>query len=774
MPVSLLQTATLQAVSDIPERGGADGPTFGRYRLLSLLGKGGTARVYRALRPGPMGFGKEVALKIIEPDASLGDEPMVSLANEARLGCLLHHPNIVTIDEFDTVDGAFYIAMEYVDGWPLERLIRTQRLTRNTPIPLVVVVKILIGICDALDYAHTMTGRDGGAVGIVHRDLKPGNVMISRRGEVKVADFGTAKASTNIKQTQQGYTRGTPAYMSPEQVAGKQLDCRSDLFSFGALMHELATGEMAFFGENIITVMKQVMEADVREARDRIGAVAPSLEPVLKRCMQRDPGARYQAASTIAAELRRMLPHLPLSPTIQEWVSDLAPELPVTQTGEFGWDPILATRASMPSPPTPGPTRPMVPAHPGPGDQLKPPSPFEVETESLPRPIAAELALPESDFFPSQLTPDHEILAQPLMDRHDEPSPFAELAPLPPPPKPPPTRPPSQRSPPPGRPPPHRSPPARPSASAPVPRGDVVARPTRDATRVIGGAGIRLALLYAAVLFGGPGIPGEPGAWLGEFRDWQVGAVMGVPSPPPWKSRTAATVADDAFVTIEGAQIRLGKGTLRSPAITVPAFSMMDHEVTVDEYRSGCPRAWWQLRCPGWGGPAEGQTGNHPAVRVTWERAGAWCSAQGWRLPTETEWELAAKGPRGRKYPWGSTFDPRSANYEFNVLDGVADDGFERTAPVGSFPRGTTPEGISDLSGNVSEWTADCWLEDLRTREGGATYVDGDCATRTVRGGSWRDGADHQTSLRRSRARPALPSEKIGFRCVRDPEVSAE
>ncbi|MCP4868809.1 MAG: SUMF1/EgtB/PvdO family nonheme iron enzyme [Proteobacteria bacterium] len=763
-------------MSDTPDRGGSDGPTFGRYRLLSLLGKGGTARVYRALRPGPMGFGKEVALKIIEPDASLGDEPMVSLANEARLGCLLQHPNIVTIDEFDTVDGAFYIAMEYIDGWPLERLIRTQRLKRNTPMPLVVVVHILIAICDALDYAHNITGRDGGAVGIVHRDLKPANVMISRRGEVKVADFGTAKAATNIKETQQGYTRGTPAYMSPEQVAGKAIDARSDVFSFGALMYEFVTGEMAFFGENIITVMKQVMEGDVREARDRIGEVAPALEPVFKRCMQRDPMARYQSASTIAAELRRMLPHLPARPTVQEWVTDLVPELPVTQTGEFGWDPIVATRSAMPSPPPPGPTRPMGSMRPGPGEQLEKPTEFDLATESLPKPIAAELAHAESDFFLSQLTPDHEIRAQPLIEPagRDEPSPFAEMEPLPPPPKPPPTRPPASRpQPPPARAePPRRSKPERrPPPPTPPPTSrpkEVVAKPKRDAFRVLGVAAIRLAVIYAAVLFLGPGIPGETGVWLGSFRDWQVGLATGAPTAPPWASAASATVGDSSFVGIDGAKIRLGKGNMRSPPLEVPAFEIMAREVTVDEYRTACPRQWWQVSCPDWGGPADGQTGSHPAVRVTWELAGGWCAAQGWRLPAEAEWALAARGPRGRTYPWGNKFVAGSANYEHNVLDEVADDGHERTAPVGSFRKGATPEGVHDLSGNVSEWTADCWLEDLRSKEGWEAHAAGDCSTRTARGGSWRDGLDQQTALRRSQARPGLPSEKIGFRCVRD------
>jgi len=251
-----------------------------------------------------------------------------------------------------------------------------------------------------------------------------------------------------------------------------------------------------------------------------------------------------------------------------------------------------------------------------------------------------------------------------------------------------------------------------------------------------------------------------------------VGLVTGAPSPPPWTRTRAATVGDDAFVALAGAKLRLGAGNTRSAPIEVPGFEIMDHEVTVDEYRTGCPSPWWMPGCPDWGGVQTGQTGNHPAVRMTWEQADAWCAAHLWRLPTEVEWALAARGPAARTYPWGNKVAPGTTNYEFNILDGAPNDGFDRTAPVGSFPKGASPEGVRDLSGNVSEWTADCWIEDLRKRDSGGAYTGGDCSTRTARGGSWKDKLEHRTGLRRSHARPGLPNEKIGFRCVRSPAVS--
>ncbi len=329
-------------------------PTFGRYQLLGLLGKGGTARVYRALRPGPMGFGKEVALKIIDRDASLTEESAMSLVNEARLGCLLRHKNIVSIDEFDTFENTFFIAMEYVDGWPLDQLLVTQ-FQRGGLVPLATVLEILIEVAEGLEYAHTLTAKDGTALNIVHRDLKPGNVMLSRRGEVKITDFGTAKAATNVRQTQEGFTRGTPAYMSPEQVTGKPLDGRSDIFSFGALLHELVTLKMTFPGENLGTVMHQVLEGDLRPARDRVASIAPALEPVLKRCMARDPAGRYQSAATVAADLRRIRARVGNRPTASEWLDGLQSDLPVWTTGEFGWEGVpgaeKGARATVTEPP---------------------------------------------------------------------------------------------------------------------------------------------------------------------------------------------------------------------------------------------------------------------------------------------------------------------------------------------------------------------------------------------------------------------------------------
>jgi len=799
--------------------GGREGaPVFGRYQLLSLLGKGGTAKVYRALRPGPMGFGKEVALKIIEPDHSLGDEPMVSLANEARLGCLLRHPNIVSIDEFDTVDGAFYIAMEYVEGWPLERLLRTMKRRREkTPLP--VVLQVLLAVCDGLAYAHELADKQGKPLGIVHRDLKPGNVMVSRRGEVKVADFGTAKASTNIKQTQQGFTRGTPAYMSPEQVGGKPLDCRSDLFSVGLLLHELATLEMAFEGEDIVSVMQQVLMVDPREVSSRLEDIAPGLVPIMRRCLARDPDDRYQSARAVGTDLRKVQEAVGLSPSVAEWVDRLGKHLPVSKTGEFGWDAARmakarserqrggATQADTMEAPLDGgpdllggdaldgipdiaPDSVDVPAAlPGYDSSVFGSAADSVTDWDAPT-VGPTRAMERPHLLESGYEDAMETLEPPMTVAHEHAqSQSVFLPPVAPAPGAP--APPRKQSGPAGPERPKPSP-RKKAPPPPPPQGTSIGppmAPRQTPARTIGAGAARLRIflslawkllaLYAIVLFVMPSLPGKAGEFMAANRDWQIGFFNGVPAPPPWEvlgstgspveAVTPSALAGD-LVALPGGKLRLGEPGALSERIEVPPVEFLAREVTVEQYQRGCSRTWWQLSCPDWDGPADGQKGRHPAVRVTWQQARDFCAAQGLRLPTEAEWEYAARGPKERKFPWGAKWRKGAMNYcDFGCTlpTTMEDDGFERTAPVGRFPAGKTPEGLYDMSGNVAEWTLDCWTEELVGRTSWHAAEQDDCPRRVARGGSFNEVVDQQTGWRRLQANPDLGVERIGFRCVK-------
>ena len=300
-----------------------------------MLGTGGMARVYRAVRTGPMGFEKEVAVKILDPRATATQDQITALTDEARLGGLLRHPNIVATDELGQVGPNYYIAMELVDGWPLERLLK-EHATRRVPIPRTIIVEVMALICDGLAYAHALTDRAGEPLQLVHRDMKPGNVMISRTGEVKIMDFGIAKATTNKYATAEQSTRGTPLFMSPEQVMGGDLDGRSDLFAMGSVLNEMVTLRPTFAGDEVISILRAVLDVDVGSARERLQAQFPQVLPIFSRCLEKDPANRYPDAGTLARELRAVGETLPKGVSVRRWVDQFGPILPTARTGELG------------------------------------------------------------------------------------------------------------------------------------------------------------------------------------------------------------------------------------------------------------------------------------------------------------------------------------------------------------------------------------------------------------------------------------------------------
>ena len=312
--------------------------TFGRYKLVNLLGEGGMAKVFRAVLSGPMGFEKEVALKRIDPRLTADERIVKALINEARLGGQLRHKNIVEIYEFNQVDGNYYMAMEYVDGWTLDGVVRRIR-ARGEFIPPSVVVEILMSVCRGLDYAHSLKDKTGLSMNLVHRDLKPGNIILSRQGDVKIMDFGIAKSDSNLyKTTAADVTKGTPIYMSPEQVTGGKLDARSDIFSLGSVLHELVTNEVPFQGDNLLAIMHLVLNADIGAARMRVADRAPDLEVVLGRCMARDREQRYSTVSEVERHLREIRRKVD-GPSLLDWVEEVGVVMPApVRAGEFGPD----------------------------------------------------------------------------------------------------------------------------------------------------------------------------------------------------------------------------------------------------------------------------------------------------------------------------------------------------------------------------------------------------------------------------------------------------
>ncbi len=310
---------------------------FGSYQLLSLLGVGGMAKVYRGVRSGPMGFAKPVAVKLLDRHITADHKSLKALINEARLGGQIQHPNVVEIYEFGELAGTWFMAMELVDGWPLSTVLRRCKLLHRA-VPKRAVVDLLIGICEALDHAHRLRDPDDAPLRLVHRDLKPANVGLTRRGEVKVLDFGVARAESNLfKTTLAGTAKGTPSYMSPEQLAGQPVNFKSDLFSLGAVLHEIVTLERPFPGSGLAGVALAMMEGRAAEVAARVGEAFPELGKLSRRLMEQDPARRPPSSGHIRTMLVELRPTLPEGPGLKEWMTGLAPKLPGPKApGDFG------------------------------------------------------------------------------------------------------------------------------------------------------------------------------------------------------------------------------------------------------------------------------------------------------------------------------------------------------------------------------------------------------------------------------------------------------
>ncbi|MCS6797166.1 MAG: protein kinase [Myxococcota bacterium] len=279
---------------------------FGPYSLLRRLAVGGMAEVYVARARGFEGFEKLVAIKVIHPRFSEDEHFVQMLVEEAKITSLLTHGNIVQTFDLGCVDGVYYIAMEYVEGVDAYRMVRTARHA-GVPIPHDVAAWIVAQVCRGLDYAHRKRDSTGRPLGIVHRDISPQNVLLSFAGEVKIVDFGIAKAALRSGETEVGVIKGKYYYMSPEQAWGDPVDARSDLFSAGVVLHELITGRMLYEDDNIATLLDRVRKADVESPSVRRPDTPPELCDITLRALRRSPDERFASARDMADALERFV-----------------------------------------------------------------------------------------------------------------------------------------------------------------------------------------------------------------------------------------------------------------------------------------------------------------------------------------------------------------------------------------------------------------------------------------------------------------------------------
>jgi serine/threonine-protein kinase len=269
---------------------------FGRYTLLERLAVGGMAEVFRAKISSSHGFEKILVIKRILPHLA-ADATFVSMfIDEAKLTAQLTHPKIVQILDFGDVGGQYFIALEYVDGSDALGLLRTTA-QRRLHIPRVLAMFIINEVLEALDYAHNARDMEGKTMHIVHRDISPSNIFLSKRGDVKLGDFGIAHAQRRESKTQAGTLKGKYGYMSPEQVVGQQVDGRSDLFAVGVVLAEMLMGRRLFTAPNDLDVLLMVRDARIERLAKYCRDLPPALDRIVRRALQKDPRERFPTAA---------------------------------------------------------------------------------------------------------------------------------------------------------------------------------------------------------------------------------------------------------------------------------------------------------------------------------------------------------------------------------------------------------------------------------------------------------------------------------------------
>lgn len=363
---------TMRGLADRPEgthtASQATSPhRVGRYQLLDRLAAGGMGEVFAACQRGEHGFSRIVALKRIRPQFSSDVDFVRMFLNEARLASQLDHPNIVCVHDFGREDDEYHLIMEYLHGASLLEIMRAAASSEQ-PVPLPHALAVVASVLAGLHHAHELRGDDGQPLGIVHRDVSPGNVMVTYDGEVKILDFGIARA-TQATQTAQGTRKGKVQYMSPEQCHGLTVDRRSDVFAVGIILYELCTMARPFRGDNEFAVMNAIVSGRFRTPSQVVDfAFPPALEQVILRALATDRDARFQTAQQ-------------MMDAVEQAARSLAFDLSLRALGQY---------AGSVCGPRPWPSVPPEPPEPLPQTPSPPPS------QTPPPPLPPVVAVPAS------------------------------------------------------------------------------------------------------------------------------------------------------------------------------------------------------------------------------------------------------------------------------------------------------------------------------------------------------------------------------------------
>lgn len=294
-------------IEQVPKR-------FGKYSLLHRIAVGGMAEIFIARHTGMQGFSRKIVIKKIRPHLSKEQSFINMFLNEAKLAAQLSHSNIAQIYDLGRIEQSYFIAMEYVRGRDM-RAVTNKAEKKKIPFPLEYALKVAADTCEGLFYAHRRTDDSGRPLNIVHRDVTPENIMVSFDGEVKILDFGIAKAENLATETKVGEIKGKLGYMSPEQIMGKSLDHRSDLFSLGVVLYEWLTGKKLFAAKHDVDVLRNVVEGKIYPPSYFRQEVPKAVEEIVMKALERNRQQRYQSAWEMQFDIRQFLSNHEFNPS---------------------------------------------------------------------------------------------------------------------------------------------------------------------------------------------------------------------------------------------------------------------------------------------------------------------------------------------------------------------------------------------------------------------------------------------------------------------------
>jgi serine/threonine protein kinase/formylglycine-generating enzyme required for sulfatase activity len=709
----------------------ADAGLPARYEVRSFLGQGGMGRVYLC-RDSELDV--IVAVKVLASHLAADPTALEQIRAEARAvakfrGCA----NILSLYSFEQYQGSWYLVMEFAAGGALD-----DRLKRDGKMPEAECRRLGAEVAEALHYAHRHR--------VLHRDIKPANILLDASGRAKVADFGIAKILQGEQQSTSTLSiSGTPVYMPPEAVLRGPLDARSDLYSLGCMLYEMATGKRPYKGTPLEIFMSKTSEGTrVPDPRQIAPEVSADYAAIVGKASAPSPGDRYADGAALAKALRAGLP-----PEAEESASTMTSSHASVSGGDLPTmkEPGGAPQVPAATAPVPAAKAP-VPAAEAP--RAEAPPAFPPRRRSLVPIVAGVAVLLVGGGIAAALLSGGE---KPLT-----PDPGVAKAPPKDPPKDPPKETPPKESPP-KESPPKETPPKEtpPKEVPPTPDPPKEAPPKESPPK-------ESPPKEKPFGFAVPGLPAPPALPPGFTPPKGFRVVEGRVA---CEKDGAEMVLVPAGEFPMGSEIAADAGSddeLPEHNMKLGAYLIDRHEVTVGQFRRFCEERGRVL--PVQPGSMEDRM---PVVNISYELATEYASWAGKRLPTEAEWERAARGTDKRLYPWGNEPDPE----RYNGLG--AEDGFVGLAPCGSFPKGASPVGCLDMSGNAAEWCSDWYRKDAyRLPEadnprGPTKGDDKELPKRVLRGGNMKA---KKPSLVRAAIRNSAAEGKvrvdagIGFRCV--------